>query len=230
MPVKPSDLSLRANKSPKTTIKFVLTREVKAPSRGHDTDAGIDFYVPKFTKDFIQSFKEKNPLLYNPPSSTGVITLSPSGTISMSNNTTGTISMSNNIDDENDSLIKFDEDEGKAYFPLKPGDRILIPSGVHCKMENTQTALIGANKSGIASKHGLLFGAHVIDYSYQGEIHLNLINTSNQTIRIYEDMKIIQFIETPIYISDIKIYDELEDIYPEETDRGAGGFGSTDHK
>jgi hypothetical protein len=35
-------------------IKFLKIREVKTPTRGFPTDAGIDFYVPKFNPSFIK--------------------------------------------------------------------------------------------------------------------------------------------------------------------------------
>jgi hypothetical protein len=34
-------------------MNYSLTRETKSPSRGHKEDAGIDIYVPNFTKQFI---------------------------------------------------------------------------------------------------------------------------------------------------------------------------------
>lgn len=34
-------------------LKFARTRDVSAPTRGHPTDAGIDFYMPKLTPEFI---------------------------------------------------------------------------------------------------------------------------------------------------------------------------------
>jgi dUTP pyrophosphatase len=115
---------------------------------------------------------------------------------------------------------------------LKPGGRILIPSGVHCQMADTGRALIAANKSGVATKHGLVFGAQVVDYEYQGEIHLSLINTSDDEVVITPGMKIIQFLEMPVYNSTILTYIEktVNEFYSEETTRGARGFGSTDNK
>lgn len=43
------------------TIKFLKTRSVKSPSRANKYDAGIDFYVPEFTEDFLKDLREKNP-------------------------------------------------------------------------------------------------------------------------------------------------------------------------
>ena len=73
----------------------------------------------------------------------------------------------------------------------------------------------------------------VVDSTYRGEIHISLINTSNSTVKIYEDQKIVQFIETPIILSDIvsvEGMDEKEFFAGTTSTRGDGGFGSSDIK
>jgi dUTPase len=45
---------------------------------------------------------------------------------------------------------------------------------------------------------------------------------------IHEDMKAVQFIEIPIYCSDIEITDE-KNLYSDTTSRGDKGFGSHDN-
>ena len=42
-------------------IKCATVRDVISPSRGHATDAGIDFKCPKFTEEFLKDFHEKKP-------------------------------------------------------------------------------------------------------------------------------------------------------------------------
>ena len=69
----------------------------------------------------------------------------------------------------------------------------------------------------------------VIDAGYEGEIHINVINTSNNSVRIYENQKLIQFIELPIFLSEIELEKDLETLHPVPTSRGAKGFGSNDH-
>jgi len=169
-------------------IKFLKTREVKSPSRANRFDAGIDFYVPEFTPEFIKAMEEKNPELKYIPLEDG--------------------------------------------FILKPHERALIPSGIHCQMFDNDRALIAANKSGVATKTGLIFGAQVVDYEYQGEIHISLINTSNTPVRIHAGMKAIQFLEMPIFTSEIVVdsVNSVKTFYSAETTRGADGFGSTDKK
>jgi len=168
------------------TIKFLKIRKVKSPSRANFYDAGIDFYVPEFTDEFLKDLEEKNKNL-----SSGEIT--------------------------NQNIL------------LHSGQRILIPSGIKCQMANPGRALIAANKSGIASKTGLIFGAQVIDYEYQGEIHLNLIYTGSGIAEIIPGQKIIQFIETPVFNSIIEVIENQTsaEFYRMKTGRGEGGFGSS---
>jgi len=173
-------------------IKFLKTREVKSPARANKYDAGIDFYVPEFTPEFVQVLKEKNPEIYI----------------------------------EDNRVI------------LNVNERILIPSGIYCQMASPYRALIAANKSGVSTKLGLIFGAQVVDYEYQGEIHLSLINTSDGAVVITPGMKILQFIETPVYCSDVMVFTDgdtigngilvnKESFYEKETTRKDGGFGSS---
>lgn len=117
--------------------------------------------------------------------------------------------------------------DNEAYITILPNGRALIPSGIHSYMD-ANSALIGANKSGVATKSGLVFGAHVIDADYTGEIHISVINTSNVPVTVKSGEKLIQFIHTPVLLSDFELVDqnafnELHGV----TERGDGGFGST---
>ena len=169
-----------------STIKFLKVRDVKSPSRANKLDAGIDFYVPELTDEFVKILREKNP-----------------------------------------HIDVWQHSEIGRHIPLAPQQRILIPSGIYCQMEKPGTALIAANKSGVATKTGLIFGAQVVDFEYQGEIHLSLINTSNVAVEITSGMKILQFIETPVIQSEILIMVmSVENFYKNSTTRGAKGFGA----
>ena len=127
-------------------------------------------------------------------------------------------------------VLEFSENSTKMTIVLKPGERALIPSGVKTWME-AGTALIGANKSGVASKKGLVYGAHVIDSDYAGELHINVINTGNESVRIDTGEKLIQFIHTPILLSPLTEVDDIEfERLHSESVRGTGGFGSTGTK
>ena len=166
-------------------MKISKIRYVKTPTRAHDSDAGIDFYMPKLTRAFIKILKSKN------------------------------------------SKCNFYSSFDKLRcIVLSPHENILIPSGIHLNIPSGW-ALIFFNKSGIASKKGLVVGAEVIDSDYTGEVHINLINTSNTTQIIEEDRKIIQGIMLQVG-HDIIEEVPLGELYEEETERGEGGFGHTD--
>lgn len=111
---------------------------------------------------------------------------------------------------------------------MYPGSKILIPSGIHVKLP-ANIFLNAENKSGIASKRGLIKLASLIDSDYQGEIHINLANITKENINISLGEKIIQFV--PYFqpnMKDVKEYSSLEKLYENtKSIRGAGGFGSS---
>ena len=108
---------------------------------------------------------------------------------------------------------------------LAPGEALRIKSGIKVNVPQGY-ALIAFNKSGISTKLGLIVGACVIDSGYQGEISIHIINTSNKSIWILPDMKIVQYILVPIAES---IPEEVEEnkLFPYTSTRKSGGFGST---
>lgn len=121
-------------------------------------------------------------------------------------------------------------EDDTMYIVIPANGRVLIPSGIKTFMD-PDTALIGANKSGVASKKGLVFGAHVIDSDYSGEIHINVINTSNEDVIVTCGEKLIQFIHTPVILSTLEeiCYVDYEALHTDSV-RGEGGFGSTGTK
>ena len=129
---------------------------------------------------------------------------------------------------ENASL--YVNEQGEKCIRIAPHGRVNIPSGIRSRI-CVNVALEAHNKSGIATKLGLIFGASTVDASYQGIIHISLINTTAKFVDIPLGMKVIQFIPRIIDISDIAVYDNMsfEEFYKdfEHTNRGEGAFGST---
>ena len=234
-----------------STIKFLKIRDVKDPNRSYPTDAGIDFFVPVFNESFIEDLINKNPKTFNlkEKDSKGKKFYGKNEHDNDYNYLTiqSHSSSVNYPEDKSEipqNFFNFDIEKGIPYFILKPGRGVMIPSGIKSRMAEKGRALVAANKSGIATKHLLTFGAQVVDYTYKGEIHLHLINNSEEEVKIYQDQKIIQFLETPVFNSEIEISKKEEgdflDLSVElatikfykglKDDRGAGGFGSTDKK
>ena len=124
-------------------------------------------------------------------------------------------------------VVEFSMDNTKMTIVLSSGERALIPSGIKTWM-TPGTALIAANKSGVASKKGLIFGAQVVDSDYAGEVHISVINTSNDVVRIDTGEKLIQFIHTPVLLTPPEEVDEyMFNALHDKSQRGTGGFGST---
>ena len=137
-----------------------------------------------------------------------------------------------------DFYIPDEWNNGEPYI-MKPGERLLIPSGIKVKLPEGY-ALVAFNKSGVASKKGLIVGACVVDEDYQGEIHINIINTSGILNRwddtvwtkdlgeivVVPGEKIVQFILLPVLYATPEETD-IEKLYSEKSERGDGGFGST---
>lgn len=116
------------------------------------------------------------------------------------------------------------------YITIAAHGRVNIPSGIRSHISNN-VALEAHNKSGIATKTGLIFGASTVDASYKGIIHISLINTTDKTVTIPLGMKVVQFIPRLIDVSDIEVCEgiSVEEFYKdfEFSNRGEGAFGST---
>jgi dUTP pyrophosphatase len=83
------------------------------------------------------------------------------------------------------------------------------------------------NKSGVATKKRLQVGACVVDCDYQGEIHIHVFNSGKEMVEIKPGDKLVQFVLTPIIKAKLIECETEEQVFPTQTERGAGGFGST---
>ena len=79
-------------------------------------------------------------------------------------------------------------------------------------------------RSGIATKFGIAPAncVGVIDWDYRGELIVALHNSSENDFVINHGERIAQLVLAPVFTPEVEVVDELSD-----TDRGAGGFGST---
>jgi dUTPase len=129
--------------------------------------------------------------------------------------------------ERNANLIKLDNE---WVIRIESHGRVNIPSGIRSYI-SPNVALEAQNKSGIATKHGLVYGASVVDANYQGIIHISLINTTDEPVFLPLGMKAVQFLPRLIDISPIEVYNNvsLEEFYKdfEFSNRGEGAFGST---
>lgn len=123
-----------------------------------------------------------------------------------------------------------DDGRQELEFRIAPNAQINIPSGIKVNILDKNTYLDANNKSGVATKYRLVVGAKVVDADYRGEVHLNLINTSNEWVTIQTGQKIVQFIHKEYIASDFEEISVDEYNALEATDRGEGGFSSTGEK
>lgn len=110
---------------------------------------------------------------------------------------------------------------------LYAGDSATIDTGVHIEIPRGYCGLL-KSKSGLNVKHGIT-GEGVIDHGYTGSIVVKLYNhDSDAKLHFFEkDDKLIQLLIVPIETPELELVETIEELYGEETERGAGGFGST---
>ena len=106
---------------------------------------------------------------------------------------------------------------------IEPGKRALIPTGLFMEFEPGYEVQIRA-RSGLAAKHGigLVNGVGTIDSDYRGEIKVALINIGEDAFAVNNGDRIAQMVIAPVVRAEVEPVDALSD-----TERGAGGFGST---
>ncbi|MFW5440373.1 MAG: dUTP diphosphatase, partial [Methylophilaceae bacterium] len=112
----------------------------------------------------------------------------------------------------------------EASQTIKPGETILIPTGMAIHIDNTYYAALILPRSGLGHKHGIVLGNLVglIDSDYQGQLFVSCWNRSQTPFELNPMERIAQLVIVPIIQADFHIVDEFT-----ETDRGEGGFGST---
>lgn len=105
-----------------------------------------------------------------------------------------------------------------------PMGRVLIPTGIAIALPSAEYVALVFARSGLAIKQGLALsnGVGVIDSDYRGEIKVGLVNLSDTAYTIQPLDRIAQMAVMPVCIARPQIVNELSD-----TERGAGGFGST---
>lgn len=106
---------------------------------------------------------------------------------------------------------------------LLPMERKLIPTGLFIELPVGYEAQIRP-RSGLALKKGItvLNSPGTIDADYRGELMVLLINLSNEAFLIENGERIAQMVIAKHEQIQWQIAETLS-----ETDRGAGGYGST---
>ena len=95
---------------------------------------------------------------------------------------------------------------------LAPGQRMGIPTGIAIALPSPDYAALVFVSNGVG----------VIDSDYRGEISVGLVNLSGEDYTIRPGDRIAQLMVVPVVRPELVQVDALD-----ETERGAGGFGST---
>lgn len=106
---------------------------------------------------------------------------------------------------------------------LNPLERRLVPTGLRVAIPEGYEGQVRP-RSGLAVRHGISMvnTPGTIDSDYRGEIRVLLINLSDSIVQLEKGERIAQLVICPVVRAEIAVVEQLD-----ETERGAGGFGST---
>jgi dUTP pyrophosphatase len=111
-----------------------------------------------------------------------------------------------------------------APLELRPGGTALVPSGIAIHLADSGLAALVLPRSGLGHKHGIVLGNLVglINSDYQGQIMVSLWNRSAAPYALQPMERVAQLVIVPVLQVALNVVDEFA-----ESQRGAGGFGST---
>jgi len=107
---------------------------------------------------------------------------------------------------------------------IKPGETILIPTGIAIHINDNSLAAILLPRSGLGHKHGIVLGNLVglIDSDYQGQVFVSCWNRGDTAFTIAIAERIAQMVFVPVVQADFELVNEFD-----QSERGEGGFGHT---
>ena len=105
---------------------------------------------------------------------------------------------------------------------IKPGETLLIPTGLAIHIDDPKLAAVLLPRSGLGHKHGIVLGNLVglIDSDYQGQVFVSCWNRGDTTFTISIGERIAQMVFVPV----VQVAFEHVGAF-DESHRGAGGFG-----
>lgn len=108
-------------------------------------------------------------------------------------------------------------------FVLKKGERAMLSTGLSFEIPPGYE-IQARPRSGLAAKHGISMvnTPGTIDADYRGEVKVILINHGQEDFEIKDQERIAQLVLAPVVQADFVLTEDLSN-----TERGAGGFGST---
>lgn len=109
---------------------------------------------------------------------------------------------------------------------LMPLERRLVPTGIFIELPAGYEAQVRP-RSGLATKHGVtvINSPGTVDADYRGELKVSLVNLSSEPFEIVPGERIAQMV---VAAHETVEWEKVEAL--SETERGAGGWGSTGAK
>ena len=107
---------------------------------------------------------------------------------------------------------------------IQAGETVLIPTGMAIHLADPAYAAMILPRSGLGHKHGIVLGNLVglIDSDYQGQLFVSCWNRSQQAFVMNPLERIAQLVIVPVLQAQFNVVEEFA-----QSERGAGGFGST---
>ena len=107
---------------------------------------------------------------------------------------------------------------------IEPGHTHLVPTGIAIHLADPGLAALILPRSGLGHKHGIVLGNLVglIDSDYQGQIFVSTWNRGSQPFVLEPMERLAQLVVVPVLQVALNVVEEFT-----ESQRGAGGFGST---
>ena len=105
---------------------------------------------------------------------------------------------------------------------IKPGETLLIPTGIAIHVEDPTMAAVVLPRSGLGHKHGIVLGNLVglIDSDYQGQLFVSCWNRGSETFTIEVGDRIAQLVIVPVIQAEFEVVEDFTSSH-----RGEGGFG-----
>lgn len=122
-----------------------------------------------------------------------------------------------------DICANLDPEDRARGLVLAPAERRVVPTGLAVEIPPGFEIQVRP-RSGLALRHGLTLPntPGTIDSDYRGPLGVLLVNLGTEPVTILHGMRIAQLVVAPVLQARFQIAETLS-----QTDRGAGGFGST---
>jgi dUTP pyrophosphatase len=110
---------------------------------------------------------------------------------------------------------------------IEAGATVLIPTGLAIHVADPGYCAMILPRSGMGHKNGIVLGNLVglIDSDYQGQLMVSTWNRGQQAFTLQPMERLAQLIVVPVMQVGFNVVDEFDS--EQESERGAGGFGST---